>query len=160
MALQFTGSELVEIAVQMEKNGMQFYAAAADAVGNARARGLLRDLAADEVQHLRIFQGLLTNLALADLNESYPGEYQVYLQAHVDGQVFTEARMKRLLAQQSLSEREALQFGLDSEKDAILYYTEMLRFVPGADQKTVQGIIEEEKKHLAKLAAMMKELAT
>jgi len=158
MTVHFSGSELVEIAVHMEKNGLTFYASAADSVADARAKDLLHKLADDEVQHLKLFQGLLTSAGIAHLHESYPGEYATYMQAHVDGQVFTEARMKQLLAQKALSERDAIQFGMDQEKDAILYYTEMLRFVQASDQKLVQGILEEEKKHLAGLVAMMKEL--
>ena len=160
MTIHFTGSELVEVAVQMEKNGLQFYSSAADTVLNAKAKALLHKLANDEVQHLRLFEGLLTSVGLAQLHESYPGEYATYLQAHVDGQVFTEARMKQLLAQKALSERDAIQFGMDSEKDAILYYTEMLRFVQAGDQKMIGNIIDEEKKHLSALVTMMKELGT
>ena len=160
MTVHFTGSELVEIAVQMERNGLQFYASAADTVANVKAKDLLHRLANDEVRHLKLFEGMLTSPGLVNMHESYPGEYAKYLQAHVDGQVFTEARMKQLLAQKALSERDALRFGMDSEKDAILYYTEMLRFVQASNEKTVQNIIEEEKKHLAGLVEMMKELGT
>lgn len=159
MTMSFTGSELVEFAVQLEKNGLNFYATAADTVVNPKTKDLLHVLANDEIQHMHLFQDLLTHVGLADLRESYPGEWVTYLQAHVESQVFTAARMKQLLAQKTLSERDALQFGIDSEKDAILYYTEMMRFVQSADQKTVQGVIDEEKRHLTRLVGMMKDVA-
>ena len=158
MSVGFSGNDVVEVAVQMERNGLRFYSQAADSVANERAKDLLQRLAKDEVQHLRFFEQMLSSVGLASLHESYPGEYQVYLQAHVDGQVFTQARMEQLLAQKTLSEREALQFGVDAEKDAILYYSEMNRFVPARDRTMIEGIIDEERRHLSQLVGLLKDM--
>jgi rubrerythrin len=56
-----------------------------------------------------------------------------------------------------MSERDAVQFGIDSEKDAILYYSEMIRFVPSRDRPTIKGIIDEERRHLSALVELMKD---
>ena len=157
MSLGFSASDLVEAAVQLERNGHRFYTTAADSVTGRRAKDLLHRLAQDEVEHLKLFERLLSTVGLAAIRESYPGEYEVYLKAHVDSQVFTEARLNRLLAQKTLPERDALQFGIDSEKDAILYYSEMIRFVPSRDHATVEGIIDEERRHLSQLVGLMKD---
>jgi rubrerythrin len=157
MSLGFSASDLVEAAVQLERNGHRFYLAAADEVPGARAKDLLHRLADDEVEHLKLFERMLTRVGPADIRETYPGEYAAYLKAHVDSQVFTKARMEALLAQKALAERDALQFGVDSEKDAILYYSQMIGFVPKRDRPTVEGIIEEERKHLAQLVGLMKD---
>jgi rubrerythrin len=157
MSVGFTASDLVEAAVQLERNGHRFYTAAADSLSSQRAKDLMHRLADDEVEHLKLFERLLTTVGLADVRESYPGEYGVYLKAHVDSQVFTQRRMTQLLAQKAMSERDALQFGIDSEKDAILYYTEMIRFVPSRDHTAVEGIIDEERRHLSQLVGLMKD---
>lgn len=156
MGLTFSGNDLVEVAVQMERNGLQFYSKAADSVKDDRAKELLFKLSRDEIQHLEFFQRLLSTVGQVDIHESYAGEYEKYLQAHVDEQIFTEVRMKQLMAQTTLSERDALQFGIDAEKDAILYYTEMLRFVPSAEHRTIQRIIDEEKTHFSQLTGLLK----
>ncbi len=157
MSLGFSASDLVEAAVQLERNGHRFYTTAADAVASQRAKDLLHRLADDEVEHLKLFERLLTTFGLASVRESYSGEYGTYLKAHVDSQVFTKARMDALLAQKAMPERDALQFGIDSEKDAILYYSEMIRFVPPRDHPTVEGIIDEERRHLSQLVGLMKD---
>lgn len=157
MSVGFSANDLVEAAVQMERNGLQFYSTAADAVTRDRAKDLLSRLAQDEVQHLKLFEGLLASVGLVEIHESYPGEYQTYLKSHVDSQVFTQARMQQILAQKTMSERDALQFGIDSEKDAILYYSEMIRFVPSRDRPTIDGIIDEERRHLSALVELMKD---
>jgi rubrerythrin len=159
MSVGFTASDLVEAAVQLERNGHRFYTAAADSLASQRAKDLMHRLADDEVEHLKLFERLLTTVGLADVRESYPGEYGVYLKAHVDSQVFTQARMTQLLGQKAMSERDALQFGIDSEKDAILYYTEMIRFVPQRDHAAVEGIIDEERRHLSQLVGLMQDAA-
>ncbi len=157
MSLGFSASDLVEAAVQLERNGHRFYTTAADSVVSPRAKDLLHRLAQDEVEHLKLFERLLATVGLAEIRESYPGEYEVYLKAHVDSQVFTQARLTQLLARTTMPERDALQFGIDSEKDAILYYSEMIRFVPQRDRATVDGIIEEERRHLTQLVGLMKD---
>jgi rubrerythrin len=158
MTLKMTGSDLVEVAVQMERNGQKFYTTAADSVASQRTKALLMRLAQDEVEHLRFFEKLLGSVGLVDIHETYPGEYETYLQAYVDGQVFTKARLDGLLAQKTMSERDALMFGIDSEKDAILYYTEMLRFVAASDHQAIKGVIHEEKKHFAQLCGVLTDL--
>jgi len=158
MSLGFSASDLVEAAVQLERNGHRFYSTAADSVAGQRAKDLLHRLANDEVEHLRLFERLLTTVGLTEIRESYAGEYGVYLRAHVDSQVFTEARLAHLLAQKTMAERDALQFGIDSEKDAILYYSEMIRFVPQRDRATVESILEEERRHLTQLVGLMKDI--
>ena len=75
----------------------------------------------------------------------------------MDGQVFTQARMEQLLAQKTLTNDEALRFGIDAEKDAILYYTDMNRFMPARDRTLVEGIIDEERKHLTQLVGLLKD---
>ena len=157
MSVGFTASDLVEAAVQLERNGHRFYMTAADSLSSQRARDLMHRLAEDEVEHLRLFERLLTTVGAADVRESYPGEYGVYLKAHVDSQVFTQARLTQLLTQKAMSESDALQFGIDSEKDAILYYTEMIRFIPSRDHNAVEGIIAEERRHLSQLVGLMKD---
>lgn len=156
MSIGFRGHDMVETAVQMERNGLRFYRQAADGVADGLARDLLQRLADDEVRHLRFFETMLASVGLAELHESHPGEYEKYLRAHVDGQVFTAARMEKLLAEPTMSEVEALQFGIDAEKDAILYYTEMNRFVPSRDHTMIEGILDEERRHLAQLTELLK----
>lgn len=155
MANPFTGSDLVEVAVQMEKNGEGFYSSAAKKISNPKAKALLQQLALDEIEHRKLFENMLRQVGPAQPFETYPGEYDAYLKAHVESQVFTQQRMERLLGQRDLSPHDALQFGIDSERDAIAYYSLMKKFVGPRDEKVVENIVTEERGHFTKLVGLL-----
>ena len=58
MAVFFSGSELLEIAVGIERNGMAFYQALADKTGNRDVRDMYDHLAGEEKKHLDTLFGV------------------------------------------------------------------------------------------------------
>jgi rubrerythrin len=152
----FTDRDLVAMAIQMEENGQAFYTKAADKVADQRTKDLLRRLARDEAEHHATFEVMLSSVTGAEPPESYEGEHQAYVKAHLESQVFFKARMDQLLGRAAVSERDALQLGLDSEKDSILFYSEMKSFVSASDHPVVDRIIAEERKHFSTLVELLK----
>jgi len=45
---------------------------------------------------------------------------------------------------------------MDSEKDSILYYTDMMNLLAPDSRKPVRRIIAEERRHFARLVALMR----
>jgi rubrerythrin len=152
----FTDRDLVAMAIQMEENGQAFYSRAADRLADGRAKDLLRRLARDEAEHRETFDRLLSGIGAAQSPESHAGEDQDYVRAHLESQVFSRARMDQLLGQASVPERAALQLGIDSEKDSILFYSEMKSFVSGSAHPVVDRIIGEEREHFSALVELLK----
>jgi rubrerythrin len=160
MSITFSGSELINIAIGIERRGIAFYDVMTKSTDNAAARDVFQYLANMEREHIQIFQGMLAEADKYQIPETYTGEYASYLQALVDSAVFSDDMATSEMATQADSDIEALELAIGAEKDSILFYYEMKEIMPQRAQATVNKIITEEKSHLRQLSGLKKKLAT
>ena len=158
MAILFSGSELVNIAIGIEKSGLAFYRSLVEAGKNVVARDVFNHLAEKEEEHVKAFQGLLDTVDEYKPPEVYSEEYSLYLRALVDGAVFADAKVSHEMAEKASNDVEAIKVGLEAEKDSILFYSVMRNLVPERSREVVDGIIEEEKSHLVELSNLKERL--
>jgi rubrerythrin len=158
MALFFSGSELLEIAIGIEKNGAAFYQALADKTGNRDVKDVYNYLTGEEKKHLDTFQGMSDSLGQAKPPETYTEDYMLYLKSLVDNAVFSNITEAQQKADKVFNEIEAVGIGIHAEKDSILFYTELQNLVREPDRKVVLNILDEEKKHLCQLSELKTEL--
>lgn len=158
MAIFFSGSELLEIALGIERNGAVFYQALADRTGNKDVKAIYGYLAGEEKKHLNTFQGMLNSVGRYKPPESYAEEYMLYLRALIDSAVFPDDKVAKEMASKASSEAEALHIGIIAEKDSILFYSEMRNLVRESDRHTIDAIIGEEKAHLRLLSQLKAKL--
>jgi rubrerythrin len=151
----FAASDVLQFAVRMEENGGLFYRKAAELSDNSDAKKVFLHLASEEAEHLKTFEKFLSKVELYEPTEDYPGEYLAYLHNYIDGKVFFS---EETCALKSIDVASALDFAIQREMDAILYYTELKAFVSENDQKTIDAIIEEERRHFAQLSETKKKL--
>jgi rubrerythrin len=152
MAVFFSGSELLEIAMGIERNGIAFYQAVADKTKDRDAKGIYNYLAGEEKKHLDTFRGMSDSLAQVKPPETYTEEYMLYLKALVDSAVFSNVTEAQQKAGKVSGQIEAIDTGIQAEKDSILFYTELQNLVRERDRKVVLSILDEEKKHLRQLS--------
>ena len=158
MGVFFSGSELLEIAIGIERNGMAFYQALADKTGNRDVKDIYNYLAGEEKKHLDIFQSMSDSLGQAKPQETYTEEYMLYLKSLVDSVVFSNVTEARQKANKVFNEIEALDTGIQAEKDSILFYTELQNLVRERDRKVVLKVLDEEKNHLRQLSELKRGL--
>jgi rubrerythrin len=159
MSISFSGSELINIAIGIERRGIAFYDIMAKSTENATTREVFRYLADMERDHIQIFQGMLSE---ADKYQPLPnqaGEYTAYLQALVDSAVFSDDLVTSEMATQAESDIEALELAIGAEKDSILFYYQMRDIMPQRAQAPVNRVIAEEKSHLKQLSELKRKLA-
>lgn len=159
MGMFISGSELTQIAIGIERNGAAFYDSLAKSTENAIANDIYKHLASKEREHIDIFQNMLGLLGDYQIPETYTEEYDLYLKALVDSNVFSDEQVAQQKAQKVVSEAEAIQIGLEAEKDSILFYSEMRGLVRRSDRDVIDKIIEEEKAHLRQLSDLKKGLS-
>jgi len=159
VSISFSGSELINIAIGIERRGIAFYEVMARSTKNAVAGDVFQYLADMERHHVQIFQGMLGEADKYQLAETYAGEYTAYLQALVDSAVFTDDVVTSEMATRAESDIEALELAINAEKDSILFYYEMKDIMPQRAQSTVNKIIAEEKAHLRQLSELKRKLA-
>ena len=160
MSIAFSGTELINIAIGIERRGIVFYDIMAKSTENAIARDTFQSLADMERAHVQTFQNMLTEASKYQVPETYAEEYTAYLQALVDSAIFTDDMITSEMATKAESDIEALELAISGEKDSILFYYEMKDIVPQPAQSTVNRIIAEEKSHLRQLSELKKKLAT
>ncbi len=155
----FSGSEIIEMAIRIEENGVKFYTDAGKASKSTALKRLFKDLSEEEGRHRKVFMNMRKLVADEELSmrlDPYSEEDTTYLYALADSEVFAGKGYR--LAQRVRSERAALNLAIAMEKDSILFYIELLGMVREKDRSILEDLINEEKDHLRKLSAILKTL--
>ena len=153
MGISFDASEILEMAIEIERNGQKFYKKAAQIVKDSKTKQFMLDVADMEVQHEKTFRQMKESLSRKETKVFDPdNEATAYLQAMADGNVFD---VKTDLSSK-LSGRETVEqifkIAIQAEKDSIIYYIGLEDYVEDeTDKKKVDEIIIEERGHILAL---------
>ncbi len=147
----FDIGEIFQIAVQIEENGEKFYRYAAQLTDDANLKSTFIMLAEDEVKHKKTFWEMCDKKCQYEPFESYPGEYQQYVEAYTADIIFNIGNFEKDMS--SVKDPvSAFDFAIRRELDSILFYHEIKKFVKG-DEKLIDSIIDEERRHFVYLTA-------
>ena len=140
----FNINDAIKTAIQMEKDGHAFYLKAAAQTTNEMGRTVFESLAADELVHLdtfkKIFQGEINAVEWETLVKSN--------MKYGNLSIFPKDLKAMKNANPNSDEMDALRMGMDSEKEAIDYYTSLMNSIPDAKiKKIIIEIIDQEKNH-------------
>ncbi len=151
----FNAAEIVDMGIEKEKKRRDFYALVAEKFKEKDLKELFLKLRDWEDEHIKKFTDIRNSVKGEEIAESYQGEFGSYIKALVDDKLYGQVSAKEF-AEFVRTPRSAIQYSLGFEKDAILLFNELLRYMetPGADK--VRELIEEEKKHIVFLAALKK----
>lgn len=152
----FTGSEIVELGIQIEKNGRDFYGTLSSNSKNPQIKEIFGHLAGEEEKHISDFQEILNNLEKYEQTESYPGEYFAYMNALAGEYVFTQKDKGREIAVNAKNDTDAVELGIGFEKDSIIFYEGMKTAVRDPEQKVIERLIAQEQIHLRRLIDLKK----
>ena len=154
----FAGSEIVEIGIQIEKNGRDFYNTLEKKSKNQRASEMFKYLAGEEEKHIKIFQEILDKTEKYEPVGLYADEYFAYMNALASEYVFTKEDKGEEIAKTIESDKEAVNMGIGFEKDSIIFYEGMKKAIPQYDLKIVDELIMQEQRHLRILSDLKKDL--
>jgi rubrerythrin len=150
----FSILEAVEVAMQMEEEGIRFYTLAEQKVAAPEMRKLFAFLRDKEHQHIETFRRLYSDLTA---REGTPDaelwlldtEVSSWFRAYVESTVFpTKGAAERAIGGLH-GVVEILQLALRVEKDSILFYHELLASAPWPEAKAlIEKVIAEERRHV------------
>lgn len=148
----FSDLEGIRIAIEMERRGEAFYRRSAKVSKSPETVEMLESLAADEQHHKAEFERLLqaeTEKGMTD--KPYDDETNAYLTAIAADIVFPKGLMA--LKNEGFENPEAvLIYAINSEKDSVLFYTEMRNHTQDSHAKDVfEEITRQERGHLFRL---------
>ncbi|MFC1718376.1 ferritin family protein [Candidatus Poribacteria bacterium] len=162
----FNADQILEMAEQIERNGARFYRIAARNTEASQGKQILLDLAADEVEHEKVFAAMRAEIQKQKKTISdYPvlnledDEYSLYLQAVADGHVFDiQIDPSEALTGEETAE-DIFQIALAREKDAVVFYLGMKNMVSESQGKDkVERIVKEEVNHVTIISKKLAEL--
>ncbi|MDP2939680.1 MAG: ferritin family protein [Candidatus Omnitrophota bacterium] len=153
----FKASEILKIAIQIEKNGLAFYNGIKERTKNFTTQEVFGFLAKEEEKHKKTFEQLLEDVGDYQPVQSYPGEYELYLEALASENIFRKEADLKKIAKDINSDSQAIDMGIGFEKDSIIFYGEMKNFVPKEEGAIVDDVLLEEKEHLLKLFGLKKQ---
>lgn len=152
----FHATDIVEMAMELEKSGEIFYGAVAEKAASPEVQTLFSELAEEEKHHYAAFEKMSGTIwDTAPTPEDEWDQYLMYLQATIQSAFFEGSDKALALAEQVTDEKEALQMAIDFEKETMFFFYDLRDKVSNVDQAIVEGIIAEEKTHVRRLASMM-----
>ncbi len=155
MPVTYSGPEVMEMAVETERDGRKFYEAVAAETKDPKLKDLFRFLAEEEGRHVTEFQAIARTVSERPQDLVYNWqEAAEYLDAIVESKYFLGSGKSLSLARESRNSGEALDHALGFEKETMLFYTEILQMVSEQVKPAVGRLIAEEKAHIVKLTAL------
>ena len=155
----FSDLEGIRIAIEMERRGESFYRHAARVSKSEETVEMLLSLANEEQYHRAEFERLLSAECARGMSDcAYDDETNAYLTAIAAEVVFPKGLMA--LRDEGFENPEAvLMHAIASEKDSILFYTEMQQRSADAHSREVFGeIVRQERGHLFRLQRRLTQL--
>ncbi len=150
MSYDFNAADIMEMAVQMERNGAAFYRASAQKISDPEAKSLLLELAGMEDQHEKTFTAIQKDLKDSEKQSTVfdpEGEAGQYLRALTDIRVFYKKEI------QGDSLRDILKSAIEAEKDSIVFYLGLKDMVPEKlGRSRIDTVIKEEMGHIRVLS--------
>ncbi len=154
----FSASEIVELGIQIEKNGRDFYNTLASRTKNPKAKDIFTFLAGQEEKHIEVFRGILSKTDKYEAQGLDIEQYSDYMKNLAGENIFTSEGKGKELADKAGSDKEAIEVGIRAEKDSITFYEGMKKMAPDYDQKAIDEIIVQEQAHLKQLTALIEQL--
>ncbi len=150
MVKMFSSQDLLEMAIHIEEEGERFYKLMESKVEDEDLKRLFNYLAVEEQRHALTFKEIYSQIEKEGFVSAYPDEEaNKYLHAFVDSQIFID--WDKLLSRSVWNIFEVLDLAINLEKDSILFYYEMEKYIPEKDKIILHEIIKQEKAHLSQL---------
>ncbi|MBD3308504.1 hypothetical protein GF339_18910 [candidate division KSB3 bacterium] len=150
MANIFYINEIVNFAIEREQESYALYKDLADKVQDPEPKQVFQTLMAEEQKHKELYTELLSKVEhkRTPSAQGYD-EYDDYMRTLIDS--------RRTVKQPNVGLEnipEVLDFAIEREKDAVLFYTGLENYVSANDQPTIKDIIREEGSHIVKLTRL------
>lgn len=151
MTKKYSITEVLQIGVEIEKNGRDFYEELVKFSDDEDSINIFTYLAEQESNHITAFKKMLDSVENYEQQEVYPEEYFSYLGKLASENVFTKDNEGKKAAQSVKTPIEAVDLGIKFEKDSISLFEAMKKVVPLENKSIINSLIAQEHGHLKDL---------
>lgn len=155
---KFNVFEMLEMAKEIENRGYRLYSTQAKVVEDKKLEKLFNKLASDEQEHYDTFDKLEKKYKKNEEKDySYVEEVKVndYLKSLVEYEVFPKGEKEEL---KEMEIEKVLDRAIQSEKDSILLYQELIPYNNEETKEILYRLIKEEKEHYVSLVNYKNEM--
>ncbi len=136
--------DAIKTAIQMEKDGYSFYKKAAAQTTSDMGKSIFESIADDELLHLEVFKKMFNDIVGKEEWKELVNSSKKYSNVNI----FPKDLKEAVGANPDVNEIDALRIAMDSEKEAIDYYTKIRDNLTDYQVKEIiNEIIEQEKNH-------------
>lgn len=158
MQEKFSPYEIAQIAIGMEEDGFNFYSKAAEYASDERVRAIFLKLANDEIQHKSDFSEKEFAKYFGDVDDAVI-EMDSYIKQLFKTEVFPTIESAQDYAEKIKDDKAALELGMEQEKRAIKFYTELKKRVTlDKAKEAIEELIQEETHHYQLLKELRDQL--
>ena len=157
----FNKNEIIEMAVEIEKQGYIFYDNALKRKDlDEETRGILLNLRDEEKKHEALFLSLRNRLDDIHLKETFNWEeINYFIQTTVYTHVFSEPGKGIEMATKAKNSSEVISYAIGFEKDTLLFFYTFKQYVKGKKaEEAIEAIIAEEIKHVLRLRKLAEQI--
>jgi rubrerythrin len=155
----FNMSEIADLGIEKEKKRRDFYGLVAKKFSEKDMFELFSRLRDWEEEHIKKFSEIRDSIKDIKETENYEGEFNSYMQALLDDKLYSEVSPENFRANVK-TPIDALSYGIGFEKDAIIFFNEIINFTVDTRKDIIKKLIEEEKQHIVYLAALKEKIKT
>jgi rubrerythrin len=150
--------EVVDLGIEKEKKRKEFYALAAVNFQDKALKELFTKLSNWEDEHIRRFTEIRDSLNDYETMESSKGELNDCISVFLQDTLYQNVN-PALFRETIKTPIQAIEMGMEFEKDAILLFNELINRTEPSFTGTIKTLIQEEKQHLVYLNDMRKQLS-
>lgn len=143
----FNVAEVVDMGIEKEKRRRDFYALTAEKFEDKKIKELFTKLCDWEKEHITKFIEIRSSLEQEKAQETYADELAGYINVLVDEKLYKDITPESF-SKNIPNPKAAIERGMEFEKDAILFFAELLNSVEDGNKETIKRLMDEEKKHL------------
>ena len=155
MSISFNAIEVFEIAERIERNSVNFYRKAAEALSDENLSSILLSLAEFEKEHEESYVNMRKQISAKEwdmITFDPENDMALFLQKIADSHIFDPQKDPVEQLKDKGSIRDILDYAIECEKNSIIFYLGLKQYVPTiAGKDKVDDIINEEMNHITEL---------
>lgn len=149
----FFAKEILEAAIQIERNGQLFYELMGQRTADKTASEVFKHLAQQEKEHLAHLRGLANGLA--DPPATWEREeFSMYMADLAESHVFRGDDSAEKAAAEMTGDLAAVELGIRFEKDTLLFLEGLRSVLRKQEEQILEKLLEWERAHLLELVRL------
>ncbi|MBN1872315.1 MAG: ferritin family protein [Candidatus Omnitrophica bacterium] len=152
----FNAAEVMEMGIEKEKKRRDFYRMVAERFTDDKMKNLFTKLENWEESHIKKFTKIRDSVKQSGATDSYPGEFSAYMDNLITDELYSVVNAGDF-SRKVKDPLTAIQIGISFEKDAILFFNEIIGFSEEVFRGKIKELIDEEKMHIVYLSKLKSE---